>query len=167
MAQEQVKDEPFVVLLGDDLFFGNPSPSKQLIEAFNTTNKSVIALKEVPKEEVVHYGIVDIVKNNNFIHQIKNIIEKPKQTEAPSNLAIPGRYILTPEIFDYIKELKTKKNGEYQLTDALLNMAKDSKLFAIEASAVRFDVGQVPGYLQATLSLARERGLSYFSSGNT
>lgn len=159
MAEEQVKDEPFVVLLGDDLFFGSPSPSKQLIEAFNSTNKSILALKEVPKEEVIHYGIVDIIKNDNFIHKIKNIIEKPKQSEAPSNLAIPGRYIFTPEVFDYIKELKTKKNGEYQLTDALLNMAKDSKLYAIEVSATRFDVGQVPGYLQATLSLAKQRNV--------
>lgn len=167
MAEEQVKNEPFVVLLGDDLFFGSPSPSKQLIEAFKATNKSIIALKEVPKEEVIHYGIVDIERNKNFIHKINNIIEKPKQNEAPTNLAIPGRYIFTPEIFDYIKELKTKKNGEYQLTDALLNMAKDSKLFAIEASATRFDVGQVPGYLQATINLAKERGLSYFSTGNS
>lgn len=158
-AEEQVKDEPFVVLLGDDLFRGNPSPSKQLIEAFKATKKSILALKEVNEKEVVYYGIVDIIKSNNLIHQIKNIVEKPKQNEAPTNLAIPGRYIFTPDVFTYIKKLNQKKNGEYQLTDALLQMAKDSNLFAIEVSATRYDVGQVPGYLQATLSLARERGL--------
>ncbi|OGQ34001.1 MAG: hypothetical protein A3F16_07195 [Deltaproteobacteria bacterium RIFCSPHIGHO2_12_FULL_43_9] len=159
MAEEQVKNEPFVVLLGDDLFFGSPSPSKQLIEAFKTSKKSIIALKEVSKEEVVHYGIVDIIKSNNLIHQIKNIVEKPKESEAPTTLAIPGRYIFTPDIFAYIKRLKEKRNAEYPLTDALLQMAKDSNLFAVEVSATRFDVGQVPGYLQATLSLARERRL--------
>lgn len=154
ITEELVKNEPFAVLLGDDLFSGTPSPLSQLLESFEVLGKSVIAIQEVPKSEVVHYGIVEGKKEKNHLYRVSKIVEKPRISEAPSQFAIPGRYLFTPEVFSHLHQLAPTLSGEYQLTEALESLARSSGLYAFEISAKRYDVGQAPGFLKATLDFA-------------
>lgn len=151
-AKSFVENEPFALLLGDELIKNNPNATTQLISKYNEVNNSVIGLLQVEKTEVDKCGIVEIDND-----KIKNMIEKPNISEAPSNLAIIGRYILTPKIFEILPTIKTGKNNEIQLTDALLELLKSEDIYGVEVAGNRYDIGSKIGYLKATIDFALEQ----------
>lgn len=148
-AKSFVSDEPFLLLLGDEIIDLNDNASKGLIELFNKTGLSVVGLLEVPKTEVNKYGIVKLVND-----EIVDMVEKPSIETAPSNLAIIGRYVITPKIFDLISKTKPGYGGEIQLTDALLKLLKYEKIMGKKITGKRFDTGSKIGYLKATVEYA-------------
>ncbi len=153
-----IGDEPFAVILADDLCCsdGN-SVMSQMIKIYNQYNCSVVAIEEVPISQTSKYGIItgNLVGNSNDTYQITHMVEKPKETEAPSNMAIIGRYILTPDIFDILENIKPDKSGEIQITDALNIQAKQGKVVAYKFKGERFDCGSVKGYLEANNYFAK------------
>jgi UTP--glucose-1-phosphate uridylyltransferase len=157
-----IGNEPFAVVLADDLC---DSPDKavisQLIEIYNQYQCSVVAIEEVPMSQTNKYGIIagDLVDNSNNTYQVTNMLEKPEAKDAPSNMAIIGRYILTPDIFDILKNIKPDQGGEIQITDALLVQAKQSKVIAYKFKGRRFDCGSINGYLEATNHFANRLGI--------
>ena len=132
-----------------------------MIEIYNRFNCSVVAIEEVAFDETNKYGIIDgkLIGDSNDIYQVTDMIEKPDQNNAPSNLAIIGRYILTPDIFEIIKQTKKDESGEVQLTNALLTQAKKGKVIAYKYNGKRFDCGNVKGYIEATNYFAKLYGL--------
>tara|TARA_B110000003_G_C16569258_1_gene503640 strand:+ start:416 stop:1252 length:837 start_codon:yes stop_codon:yes gene_type:complete len=154
-----IGNEPFAVVLADDLC---DSPDKavisQLIEIYNQYQCSVVAIEEVPMSQTNKYGIIagDLVDNSNNTYQVTNMLEKPEEKDAPSNMAIIGRYILTPDIFDILKNIKPDQGGEIQITDALLVQAQQSKVIAYKFKGRRFDCGSINGYLEATNHFANK-----------
>ncbi|MEM2963194.1 MAG: UTP--glucose-1-phosphate uridylyltransferase GalU [Candidatus Anstonellales archaeon] len=157
-AKKFVGNEPFAVLLGDDIVVDSEMPCiLQLAKEFERMNKPIIAVTAVPFSDVSKYGIVT-VEGEGRVKRIKNLIEKPKHNEAPSNLAVIGRYIFTPDIFDYLKRTKPGLDGEIQLADALSMMISDKKeIYAYEFSGKRYDLGDKADYINATLRLALKR----------
>jgi UTP--glucose-1-phosphate uridylyltransferase len=157
-----IGNEPFAVVLADDLC---DSPDKavisQLIEIYNQYQCSVVAIEEVPMSQTNKYGIIagDLVDNSNNTYQVTNMVEKPQEKDAPSNMAIIGRYILTPDIFNILKNIKPDQSGEIQITDALLVQAKQSKVIAYKFKGRRFDCGSINGYLEATNHFANKLGI--------
>lgn len=157
-ARTFVGDEPFAVLLGDDVVHNPENPClKQMIEAYETYGTSILGVQEVPKQDVCKYGIVDGEKIADRIYTVKGLVEKPALDEAPSNIAILGRYIINPGVFDILKDTKPGKNGEVQLTDALLELAKKEKMYAFNFEGKRYDVGNKQGFLEATVETALRR----------
>lgn len=156
-AESFVGDEPFAVLLGDDITISNPPCTKLLIELYEKYNENVIAVEEVKKEEVTKYGIIDPEEIENGVYRVKDIIEKPSADEAPSNLATMGRYVLTPKIFHYLKKIGPGHGGEIQLTDALRASLKDHELYAFHFKGRRYDVGDKFGFIRANIELALDR----------
>jgi UTP--glucose-1-phosphate uridylyltransferase len=154
-----IGDEPFAVLLADDLCDcdGN-SVTSQMIEIYNQYNCSIVAIEEVPMNQTHKYGIIagNLVDNSINIYQVTDMVEKPEQKNAPSNMAIIGRYILTPDIFNILKNIKPDKNGEIQITDALLVQAKQAKVIAYKFKGRRFDCGSVKGFVEATNYFAKK-----------
>ncbi|WP_067142156.1 UTP--glucose-1-phosphate uridylyltransferase GalU [Oceanivirga salmonicida] len=154
-AESFVANEPFLVLLGDDIMYTEGKPvCKQLIDKYYEIGPgNILGVQKVPKNHVSKYGIIDIDnKVDDKTVNVKNFIEKPDIDEAPSQYAALGRYILEPEIFDYLRDIKAGKNGEIQLTDAILNMLKDNhKLYAYEFDAIRYDAGDKMGIFKATV----------------
>jgi len=151
-GQALIGREPFGVILADDLCI-NPDGDgvlKQMIALNEKYRCSVVAIMEVPKDEVYKYGVIDGKEMEDGVYRITDMVEKPEADEAPTNLAIIGRYILTPEIFDAIKQTKPGKNGEIQITDALLHLANKGMVLAYKFEGKRFDCGSVDGYVQAT-----------------
>ena len=143
--------EPFAVVLADDLCDNeNEGVLTQMIELYKKHNCSIVAIEEVPKEETSKYGVIAGDKIEENVYQITDMVEKPEPKDAPSNLAIIGRYILTPEIFDILRETKPGKGGEIQITDALLTQAKQGKVLAYKFKGRRFDCGSVDGFVEAT-----------------
>ncbi len=143
--------EPFAVILADDLCDnGDTGVLTQMVELYKKHNCSIVAIEEVPKEETAKYGVIagDEIEDN--VYQITDMVEKPEPKDAPSNLAIIGRYILTPDIFDIIRETKPGKGGEIQITDALLTQARQGKVLAYKFKGRRFDCGSVDGFVEAT-----------------
>jgi len=157
-----IGNEPFAVVLADDLC---DSPDKavisQLIEIYNQYQCSVVAIEEVPMSQTNKYGIIagDLVDNSNNTYQVTDMVEKPEEKDAPSNMAIIGRYILTPDIFNILKNIKPDQGGEIQITDALLVQAKQSKVIAYKFKGRRFDCGSINGYLEATNHFANKLGI--------
>ena len=157
-----IGNEPFAVVLADDLC---DSPDNvvisQLIEIYNQYQCSVVAIEEVPMSQTSKYGIIagDLVNNSNNTYQVTDMVEKPEEKDAPSNMAIIGRYILTPDIFNILKNIKPDKGGEIQITDALLVQAKQSKVIAYKFKGRRFDCGSINGYLEATNHFANKLGI--------
>jgi UTP--glucose-1-phosphate uridylyltransferase len=157
-----IGDEPFAVILADDLCH-NPGQevTAQMIELYNKYQCSIIAIEEVPSNQVNKYGIIagDLIKgsSNHFI--VNDMIEKPDEKNAPSNLGIIGRYILTPDIFDILELAKPGRGGEIQITDALLVQAKQKKVIACMFHGTRFDCGSVEGYVKAINYFAKEQGI--------
>ncbi|PID54902.1 MAG: UTP--glucose-1-phosphate uridylyltransferase [Gammaproteobacteria bacterium] len=147
-----VGDEPFGVVLSDDLCINSDGEGvlAQMAELYRQFRCSIVAIQEVPAEEVHHYGVIAGEPMQEGLYRVSDMVEKPSVGEAPSNLAIIGRYILTPDIFDILKETPPGKGGEIQLTDALLKQAKDGRVMAYRFSAKRFDCGSVPGFVDAT-----------------
>ena len=157
-AKPVVQDEPFAVLLGDDLIISDKKPCiKQLIEQFEQYQKSVIGIMEVPQKEVSKYGIIDGSKIGENLYSVKGMVEKPSPEKSPSRLACPGRYILTPEIFELLESSKPGVSGEIQLTDSLDALAKMNQLNAFIFEGRRYDTGDKLGYLEATIHFALKR----------
>lgn len=149
-ARPVIGDEPFAVILADDLIQGaGKGVLAQMVQAYNYHRVSVLGVERVPEEEVYKYGIVDTSELDTRLGKVKQIVEKPKPEVAPSNLAVVGRYILTPQIFDRIAALKTGAGGEYQLTDAIADLLKEQQVLAYEFEGKRYDCGSKIGYLQA------------------
>ncbi|MDL2211492.1 UTP--glucose-1-phosphate uridylyltransferase GalU [Erysipelotrichaceae bacterium OttesenSCG-928-M19] len=160
-AKAFVGNEPFAVLLGDDIVVNETKPAlKQLIEAFDEKQASILGVQRVAKKDVSKYGIVktiDSYSKNNKLYEIDNIVEKPNQTEAPSDLAVLGRYVLTAEIFEILEHQKPGKNNEIQLTDAIATLLNKEAVYAYEFSGKRYDIGDKFGYLKANIDFALNR----------
>jgi UTP--glucose-1-phosphate uridylyltransferase len=158
-----IGNNPFAVILADDLCVNSNGTSvmKQMIEVFNKYKCSVVAIEDVPKEDTNKYGIISghLIDGSNDTFRVTDMIEKPAPKNAPSNMAIVGRYILTPDIFEIIKTVKPDKSGEIQITDALLSQAKQGKVIAYKFKGLRFDCGNVKGYVKATNHFAKLQGL--------
>ncbi|MDC0470443.1 UTP--glucose-1-phosphate uridylyltransferase GalU [Candidatus Pseudothioglobus singularis] len=147
-----IGNEPFAVILADDLCDCNEkSVISQMIEIYSQHQCSVVAIEEVPMNQTHKYGVIagKLVKNSINTYQVSNMVEKPKEKDAPSNMAIIGRYILTPDIFKILENIKPDKSGEIQITDALNIQAKQGKVVAYKFEGERFDCGSVKGYLEA------------------
>ena len=151
-ARSFVGDEPFVVMLGDDLMRDKVPLTKQLIDDYNQTHAPTLAVMKVPHEEVSKYGVIAPEgKINDDLYNVKSFVEKPPVAKAPSDLAIIGRYLLTPEIFDILATQKPGRGGEIQLTDAIDSMNKTQRVFAHVFNGQRFDVGNKEGYLETSI----------------
>lgn len=150
-ARKLVGDEPFAIMVGDDVLFGAVPGVRQLIDVAVAENMPVIGVMEVPPEKVSHYGIIDGEEISTGVYRISNMVEKPKQEDAPSRMAIIGRYVLTPDIFDYLDKVKPGVGGEIQLTDALQAMAQDRGMLAVRIYGARFDAGDWAEYLTANI----------------
>jgi len=151
-AEAFVDDEPFALLLGDTITI--PPCTKEIIKVYERYRTSIIAVEEVPTEKVCLYGIVACKPVEDLIYLIEDLIEKPNIEESPSNLAILGRYILTPEIFDCLKNTKPGKSGEIQLTDAMRILSKKECMYAYLFKGKRFDIGNKEDWLKANIELA-------------
>jgi len=157
-----IGDEAFAVVLADDLCdYDGEGVISQLIEIYNEYKCSVVAIEEVPIEQTSKYGIIsgNPIDETKNVFRVTNMIEKPKPKDAPTNMAIIGRYILTPDIFDILRNTKKNKNGEIQITDALLTQAKQGKVIAYKFKGKRFDCGAIKGYVEATNYLAKKQGI--------
>jgi len=152
-----VGDEPFAVLLGDDLIDSKIPCTRQLMDIFERENASVVGVMEVPKTEVSKYGIVGGPMLNPRLMHVKKLIEKPSPQDAPSQFAIPGRYVLSSSIFEYLRNTKPGKGGEIQLTDGLQMLAEREKLLAYQFDGTRYDTGDRLGFIDATLTFALRR----------
>ncbi len=153
-AEHLVANEPFAVMVGDDMIFGDVPGVRQLVKVAEKYKKPVIGVMEVPREMVSRYGIVSGVAIEDGILELDHLVEKPAVHEAPSNLAIIGRYVLTPQIFDHIKKLKPGHGGEIQLTDALNSLCKEEGMLAVKMEGDRFDAGDWIDYISANLHFA-------------
>ena len=156
-AEPVIGNEPFAVLLGDDLIDAKVPCTRQLIDVAERENASVVGVMEVPESEVSKYGIVGGEKVGDRLTRVNTLVEKPAKGEAPSRLAIPGRYVLTPSIFEVLRNTKPGKGGEIQLTDGLKALAEKEKLFAYSFEGTRYDTGDRMGYIDATLAFALKR----------
>ncbi|ALB47616.1 UTP--glucose-1-phosphate uridylyltransferase GalU [Clostridium beijerinckii] len=154
-AKSFVGDEPFAILLGDDIVYNEGKPClKQLIDCYDQYKTTILGVQSVDVENVSKYGIVDGVEIEDRVCKVKDLIEKPSQEDAPSNTAILGRYIVTPEIFKILKNVKPGKGNEIQLTDALLELLKTEAIYAYNFEGRRYDVGDKLGFLEATVEYA-------------
>ena len=161
-ARELVGDEPFAVMVGDDLMFSGVPGIGQLIEVAMTEKMPVIGVMEVPWEKVSRYGIIDGEEVAPGVYRVRDMVEKPKREDAPSRMAIVGRYVLTPDIFDYLEKVKPGHGGEIQLTDALQAMAKDRGMMAVRMAGMRFDAGDWAEFLSANIYFAlQDESLRY------
>jgi UTP--glucose-1-phosphate uridylyltransferase len=153
-ARHLVGDEAFAVLLVDDLMVGEPPCLKQMIDAYGDTGGNMVAVIEVPREQTRRYGVLDLVSDDGVLAKAKGVVEKPEPAAAPSTLTIIGRYIIQPEIFDHLGQLKPGSGNEIQLTDGLDRLIADGQPFhGLRAAARRFDCGDKLGYLEANVAL--------------
>ncbi|HIE6037394.1 TPA: UTP--glucose-1-phosphate uridylyltransferase GalU [Staphylococcus aureus] len=153
-ARQFIGNEPFAVLLGDDIVESEVPAVKQLIDVYEETGHSVIGVQEVPEADTHRYGIIDPLTKNGRQYEVIKFVEKPAQGTAPSNLAIMGRYVLTPEIFDYLKTQKEGAGNEIQLTDAIERMNNDNQVYAYDFEGERYDVGEKLGFVKTTIEYA-------------
>lgn len=153
-ARKFIGDEPFAVLLGDDIVQAETPGLKQLIQQYEGTQSSVVGVQQVPEEETHRYGIVDPGKIEGRRYEVNNFVEKPKQGTAPSNLAIMGRYILTPEIFTFLDKQEIGAGGEIQLTDAIQQLNELQNVYAYDFEGKRYDVGEKLGFIKTTIEFA-------------
>ena len=150
-AADHVANQPFAVLLGDNLVSGQVPATRQLIDVFNRYKSSVVALEEVPRERVHRYGIIDGQPMEQNVFMARDFIEKPDPADAPSNLAIASRYIFTPEIFDYLEQTPRGKNNEIQLTDAMRLMVKHNAMYGLKFEGKRHDVGNKLDFIKTNI----------------
>jgi UTP--glucose-1-phosphate uridylyltransferase len=153
-AKPFVKDEPFAVLLSDDIIDPADTLLKDMIDLYRKLDAPIIALQQIPKEDVQKYGVIEGARESDNLYKITNLVEKPKISEAPSDLAIIGRYILTPDIFDILENVGFGRGGEIQLTDALQGLLKKRSMYGYIFKGKRYDAGDKVGYLKATIDLA-------------
>lgn len=156
-ARKFIGDEPFAVLLGDDIVRSKEPCLKQLIHQYEKMESSVIGVQQVPDEEVHRYGIIDPENTDNRLMKVKRFVEKPALEDAPSNHAIIGRYILTPEIFRFLNDMKKGAGGEIQLTDAIEELNTIQRVFAYEFEGKRYDVGEQQGFIKTIIDFALQR----------
>lgn len=153
-ARKFIGDEPFAVLLGDDIVQAEKPCLRQLMDEYEATLSSVIGVQTVPEAETHRYGIIDPSEQFGRRYQVNNFVEKPKRGTAPSNLAIMGRYILTPEIFMFLEQQELGAGGEIQLTDAIQKLNQIQRVFAYDFEGVRYDVGEKMGFIKTTIEMA-------------
>jgi UTP--glucose-1-phosphate uridylyltransferase len=156
-ARDLVGDEPFAVMLADDLIDSDTPCIRQLAEIFDDTQESVIALMEVPESEVHQYGVIKGTEIKKGLYRVDATVEKPSAKDAPSRMAIIGRYVLRPEIFSILKNLPPGRGGEIQLTDGLSQLVRDRKIFGCEFVGDRYDIGDKFGFVRATVAYALKR----------
>ncbi|MDW3681960.1 UTP--glucose-1-phosphate uridylyltransferase GalU [Cupriavidus sp. CV2] len=153
-AEKLVGDAPFAVMLADDLVDGEPPVMKQMVDLYGHYNCSVLGVEEIAPEQSRSYGVVDGREWEEGVIKVSDIVEKPAPEDAPSNLGVVGRYILTPRIFDHIRNLKPGAGGEFQLTDAIQSLLSQEQVLAYRYKGVRYDCGSKLGYLKATVEFA-------------
>lgn len=158
-AQPVVGDEPFAVILADDLIDAAPGVTAQLVAAYEQHDASVLAVQDVPADETSRYGIVATERLSARDERVTGMVEKPRPEEAPSTLAVVGRYVLRPEIFDELARTERGSGGEIQLTDAIARRVQAGEVIAHRFAGTRFDCGSKAGFLQANLSFGRKAGL--------
>ena len=161
-GESLIGSEPFAVILADDLCdFNENGVISQLIEIYDRYKCSVVAIEEVPMDQTRKYGIIagDLIDQSEDTYRVTDMIEKPEPKHAPTNMAIIGRYILTPDIFDILRNTKPSKGGEIQITDALLTQAKQGKVIAYKFKGKRFDCGGIKGFVEATNYFAKQQGI--------
>lgn len=155
-ARKFIGNEPFAVLLGDDIVRSKTPCLKQLIEQYESAQGSIIGVQQVSDEHTSRYGIIDPLEAAGRLCRVNNFVEKPKPGTAPSNLAIMGRYILTPEIFDFLEKQEIGAGGEIQLTDAIQKLNQVQDVYAYDFEGKRFDVGEMIGFIRTTIEFALE-----------
>ncbi|WP_404455309.1 UTP--glucose-1-phosphate uridylyltransferase GalU [Oceanobacillus kapialis] len=153
-ARKFIGNEPFAVLLGDDIVRAETPGLKQLIQQYEETQQSIVGVQQVPGSETHRYGIVDPSTIEGRRYQVSNFVEKPKQGSAPSNLAIMGRYVFTPEIFDFLDMQQIGAGGEIQLTDAIQMLNELQKVYAYDFEGKRYDVGEKLGFVKTNIEMA-------------
>ncbi|AGC49597.1 UTP--glucose-1-phosphate uridylyltransferase GalU [Lawsonia intracellularis] len=153
-AKEIVRDEPFAVMVGDDLMFGENAGMDRLIQIAREQNKPVIGVREVPEDKINRYGIISGTEISTDVYDITEMIEKPTLGSTQSRLAIVGRYLLTPDIFEYLEKVTPGHGGEIQLTDALAALAQEKGMLAVKLGGLRFDAGDWVDYLSANVYFA-------------
>ncbi len=157
VTRNLVGDEPFAVILGDDVIDANPPALRQMIDVFDEVNGPVLAIERVPREDVSSYGIIDAEEIKPGVYRIRDLVEKPPRDEAPSDLAIIGRYILTPDIFPALEATVTDRTGEIQLTNGLRHLLKSRPIYGCRIDGVRHDTGNKLGFLKAVVYFALRR----------
>lgn len=169
-AKNFIGDEPFAVLLGDDIIVSETPCLKQMIDVFNEYKTSILGVQKVPFEDVDKYGIIKAKHIEDRVYKVTDMVEKPDREKAPSNIAILGRYIITPRVFDYLENQEAGAGGEIQLTDALKKLSQEEAMYAYDFIGKRYDVGNKIGFLQATVEFAlnredlKEEFLAYLNS---
>lgn len=156
-AKTFIGDEPFAVLLGDDVIDSEKPALKQMIEVYENYNASILGVQTVDRKDVNKYGIVDGMQIEDKVYKVNDMVEKPSVEKAPSNVAVLGRYIITPAVFKYLEKQEIGAGGEIQLTDALNKLAKEEPMYAYDFTGKRYDVGNKMGFLQATVEFALKR----------
>lgn len=156
-ARKFIGDEPFAVLLGDDIIQAEKPCISQLMEQFEQTGRSIIGVQPVPEEETNRYGIIDPLEKSGELYRVKQFVEKPPLGTAPSNLAIMGRYVLTPRIFDFLEKQEAGAGGEIQLTDAIQKLNEEESVYAYSFTGKRYDVGEKLGFVKTTIEFALQR----------
>lgn len=157
VAKSFIGNEPFAVMLGDDIVEAQVPCLKQLINCYDEYKTSILGVQKVAHSEVSKYGIVDGLHIEDHVHKVKNLVEKPSLEDAPSDIAILGRYIITPRIFHYLENQTPGAGGEIQLTDALKRLSEEEAMYAYEFKGKRYDVGNKMGFLSATIEFALRR----------
>jgi UTP--glucose-1-phosphate uridylyltransferase len=152
-----IGNEPFAVLLGDDIIDSEEPCLKQMLEVYEKYQSTIIGVQPVPDDDICKYGIIDCVKESERIYKVNDLVEKPNRDAAPSNIAILGRYIISPRIFEFLENAQPGKNDEIQLTDALKKLAEFENVYAYNFIGDRYDVGNKMGYLKAMVELALKR----------
>lgn len=161
-ARNFIGNEPFAVLLGDDIVQSEIPCTRQLIEQFERTGHSIIGVQAVSPDQTHRYGILDPLEKRERLYKVNRFVEKPSQGQAPSNLAIMGRYVLTPEIFEFLGRQEPGAGGEIQLTDAIQKLNEENGVYAYDFEGVRYDVGEKLGYITTTIDFAlRSEELRY------
>jgi UTP--glucose-1-phosphate uridylyltransferase len=162
VTRELVGDEPFAVILADDVIDAEPPAVKQLVDVFDRLNGPVLAVERVPQEDISNYGVIALDEDASArlgpgVYKVRDLVEKPKREDAPSNLAIIGRYVLTPDIFPALAATKSDRTGEIQLTNGLRELLKKRPIYACEVQGVRHDTGNKLGFLKAVVYFALKR----------
>jgi UTP--glucose-1-phosphate uridylyltransferase len=156
-AKKHIGNEPFAVMLGDDIVVSDRPCIGQLTEVFEKMGASVVGVEQVPKSRIQRYGVIKGKKVKDDIYKVDDLVEKPAPEEAPSDLAIIGRYVLEPEIFGFLEKIGPGKGGEYQLTDAMRLMCRKNGLYGLRFKGKRFDIGSKADWVRATIALSLER----------
>jgi UTP--glucose-1-phosphate uridylyltransferase len=157
MAKKHVGNEPFAVMLGDDIVISDRPCIGQLVDVFDNVGSSVVGVEQVPKSKIHRYGVIKGKRIKDDIFKVDDLVEKPSASEAPSDMAIIGRYVFRPEIFKALEKIGVGKGGEYQLTDAMRLLCRKSGLYGLRFKGRRFDIGSKADYVRATVALSLER----------